>query len=278
MAVFSVHQPWTFAFGILGNVVSFMVYLAPLPTFHQIYKKKSTEGFQSIPYIVALFSAMLWIFYAFIKTGASLLITINSVGCVIETIYIITYFIYAPKKARIVTVKFLLLFNVVGFGTILFITLVLTKGSKRALVLGWICVAFSLSVFIAPFCIMRRVIRTKSVEYMPFLLTFFLTLSAVMWFCYGLFLKDLYIAGPNILGFIFGVLQMLLYLIYRNGKKQVVSEQQLPELAGQIVDVVKLGTMVCADANNVVIPVNENENVNKEVKEVEGGLHATVEV
>ncbi|KAK6924625.1 SWEET sugar transporter [Dillenia turbinata] len=278
MAVFPVHQTWAFVFGILGNVVSFMVYLAPLPTFHQIYKKKSTEGFQSIPYIVALFSAMLWIFYAFIKTDASLLITINSLGCFIETIYIIAYFIYAPKKARIVTVKLLLLFNVVGFGAILFVTLVLTKGSRRAVVLGWICVAFSISVFIAPLCIVRRVIRTKSVEYMPFLLTFFLTLSAVMWFCYGLFLKDLYIAGPNILGFIFGVLQMLLYLIYRKGKKQVIAEQQLPELAGQIIDVVKLGPMVCADVNTVVIPVNEDENVNKEVKKMEGGLKATAEV
>lgn len=36
-------------------------------------------------------------------------------------------------------------------------------------------------------------IKTKSAEYMPFSLSFFLTLSAVAWFFYGLFTKDIYV-------------------------------------------------------------------------------------
>ncbi|TVU25304.1 hypothetical protein EJB05_27796, partial [Eragrostis curvula] len=44
-----------------GNIISFMTYLAPLPTFYRIYKNKLIQGFQSVPYVVALFSAMLWI-------------------------------------------------------------------------------------------------------------------------------------------------------------------------------------------------------------------------
>nr|CAD1824364.1 unnamed protein product [Ananas comosus var. bracteatus] len=107
MAVLSLHHPWAFTFGILGNIISLMVYLAPLPTFYRVYKKKSTEGFQSIPYIIALFSSMLWIYYAFLKPDASLLITINSIGCAIEAIYIITYLVFAPKNAKLP--------NVLGF-------------------------------------------------------------------------------------------------------------------------------------------------------------------
>jgi uncharacterized protein with PQ loop repeat len=71
------------------------------PTFYRIYKSKSTEGFQSVPYVVALFSAMLWIYYALIKSDEFLLITVNAAGCVIETIYITMYLAYAPKKAKV---------------------------------------------------------------------------------------------------------------------------------------------------------------------------------
>jgi solute carrier family 50 protein (sugar transporter) len=194
------------------------------PTFYRIYKSKSTEGFQSVPYVVALFSAMLWIFYALIKSNEILLITINVAGCVIESVYVIMYFVYADKKAKWFTAKILLGLNVGFFGAIMLFTLLLFKGDKRIVTLGWICVGFSICVFVAPLSIIvspessdpvcamvidlvlinmisclivhvqRRVIKTRSVEYMPFSLSLSLTLSAVVWFLYGLLIKDKYVA------------------------------------------------------------------------------------
>ncbi|KAL0291412.1 UNVERIFIED_CONTAM: Bidirectional sugar transporter SWEET14 [Sesamum radiatum] len=220
MAGFSGH--WAFAFGLLGNIVSFMVYLSPIPTFYQIYKKKTSEGFQSVPYVVALFSAMLWIYYALLKYNTTLIITINSVGCFIETIYICFYLFYAPKKERVQTLKLLFLLIVCGFGFIVLSTHFLVKASLQANVVGWICLVFSLCVFIAPLCIVI----------------------------------------PNVLGFSFGVLQMALYVKYKNASK--TSEQKLPsdnipnhiivledgkisELTEQIIDIVKISALSRSD-------------------------------
>nr|GLL23548.1 bidirectional sugar transporter SWEET12-like [Ipomoea trifida] len=151
---------WVFAFGVLGNIISFIVFLSPLPTFYQIYKKKSAEGYQSIPYVVALFSSMLWIYYALLKSNATLLITINSFGCVVETIYIGFYIYYASKKARVQTIKMLVLLVIVGFGAVALVSQFLFKGAiVRAQVVGWVCLVFSLCVFVAPLCIVVIIIN-----------------------------------------------------------------------------------------------------------------------
>ncbi|KAK3406476.1 hypothetical protein EUGRSUZ_K02672 [Eucalyptus grandis] len=226
MAIFTTDNLWVLTFGVLGNIISIVVFLAPVPTFWRICRRKSTEGFESVPYVVSLFSAMLWLYYASLKSesNAFLLITVNSVGCVIETIYVALYIAYAPKKARMLTLRLLLL-NFGGYCSILLLSHFLAKGSARVQLVGWICVALSVAVFAAPLSVIRMVIRTKSVEFMPFSLSFFLMLSAVTWLLYGLFLKDLYVACPNVLGVTFGVLQMALHAIYRKGNTIVMEAE-----------------------------------------------------
>ncbi|TYI95783.1 hypothetical protein E1A91_D01G022900v1 [Gossypium mustelinum] len=230
MAIMSDHHAWAVAFGVLGNIISILVFLAPLSTFYRIYKKKSTESFQSLPYQVALFSCMLWLYYALIKKGAFLLITINSFGCIVETLYISMFLAYAPRKSRISAIKLFAAMNLGLFSLILIVTHFLVKNSIRIQVLGWINVAISVSVFAAPLNITTRVIKTKSVEFMPFNLSLALTLSAIMWFAYGAFIKDLCVAVPNVVGFILGMFQMILYAIYRNTDKVInVEDKKVPE-------------------------------------------------
>uniref|UniRef100_A0ACD5VWU1 Uncharacterized protein n=1 Tax=Avena sativa TaxID=4498 RepID=A0ACD5VWU1_AVESA len=235
MAFLNMEQhTWAFTFGILGNIISLMVFLSPIPTFYRVYRKKSTEGFQSTPYVVTLFSCMLWMYYAFLKSGAELLLTINGVGVGIETLYIAMYLVYAPKSARLLTAKLFLGLDVGLFGLIALVTMLVSKGTLRVQVVGWICVAVALGVFAAPLSIIRLVIRTKSVEFMPFSLSFFLVLSAVIWFAYGALKKDVFVALPNVLGFVFGVAQMALYMAYRNKNPAttdtvVHQEMKLPE-------------------------------------------------
>ncbi|XP_019194759.1 PREDICTED: bidirectional sugar transporter NEC1-like [Ipomoea nil] len=209
-------------FGILGNIISFMVFLAPLPTFHTIYKRKSSEGFHFLPYSVALFSCMITLYYALVKQHVLFLITINGIGIFVETIYLVLYFVYAKKRGRILMAVAVLVFNIGVLGLIVVLTYFLSEGNKRVKIVGWILSVISVCVFAAPLSIMMKVIRTKSVEYMPFNLSLFLTLCAVVWLLYGLCIRDFYIATPNVLGFACGIVQLILYAIYRDRKTAAV--------------------------------------------------------
>lgn len=272
MAIFNIQHPWTFTFGILGNIISVLVYLAPVATFYRVYRKKSTEGFHSLPYLVALFSSMLWLYYALLKSDAMLLITINSFGCVIEMIYITMFIFYATTHAGKLTIKLFALMNIGMFSLIFIVTQFAVRHPYRVEALGWICVAISVSVFAAPLSIVAQVIRTRSVEFMPFTLSFFLTLSAIMWFAYGLLLKDICIAVPNVLGFVLGLLQMFLYALYRDCKITVMDdeEKKLPE---QVRNVVVLSTLASSDQVHSIDAIKTGYDDNKDPKEHIDDLH-----
>ncbi|XP_028109242.1 bidirectional sugar transporter SWEET10-like [Camellia sinensis] len=158
--------------------------------------------------------------------------------------------------------------------------------STRFHIVGWICLVFSISIFATPLCILKHVIRTKSAEFMPFSLSLSLTLNAVMWFFYGLLIKDFNIAILNVLGFIFGIIQMVLYVIYKNPKKVVAKDQKfssnqipekLSELVEQVIDVVKLSSISCQEIDPVMPHLN-GHNITKQLNIVKPSLEVTMPV
>ncbi|KAH0435000.1 hypothetical protein IEQ34_026702 [Dendrobium chrysotoxum] len=174
---------------------------------------------------------------------------------------------------------------------IILITFLLFRGCSRLKVPDWICVAFTVSIFFAPLSIMsvefmpfnlslfltlsgfswlfygllsndiyvmvttlsafevynkKQVIQTKSVEFMPFNLSLFLTLSGISWLFYGLLSNDIYVMVTtslcafevynklqNILGVSFGFVQLLLYIIYR-GKEEFHKDRRLDKVGPEV--------------------------------------------
>ncbi|KAJ6775434.1 BIDIRECTIONAL SUGAR TRANSPORTER SWEET [Salix purpurea] len=68
--------------------------------------------------------------------------------------------------------------------------------------------------YASPLAAMKTVITTKSVEFMPFLLTFSTLLNGGFWTLYALLAKDFLVGVPNGIGFLLGIAQLILYGIY----------------------------------------------------------------
>ncbi|XP_078182250.1 nodulin MtN3 family protein [Carex rostrata] len=208
-----------FIFGILGNATALFLFLSPMVTFRRIIQSRSTEDFSGVPYNMTMLNCLLsaWYGLPFISPNNILVSTINGTGAVIEVIYVIIFLIFAPPKLR--AKMFGLLMLVISiFSTVVIVSLLALHGQSRKLFCGLAATIFSICMYASPLSIMRLVIKTKSVEYMPFLLSLFVFLCGTSWFIYGLLGRDPFIAVPNGCGTFLGALQLILYAIYRNNK------------------------------------------------------------
>ncbi|KAL0738496.1 hypothetical protein Bca4012_014706 [Brassica carinata] len=187
MAIFNTQNTWAIAFGLLAKRIRY----GCRPTFYRIWKKKTTEDFQSLPYVVSLFSGMLWLYYATQKKDVFLLVTVNSFCCFIRTIYIAIFVAFATKKAR-------------------------QKNPH---------------------------VRRSSEEYVPD------SLSAFS-------LRRLALSVPNVIGFVFGALQMILYVVFKYCKtpsnlvEKELEAANLPEVS---IDMLNVGALASPEPAEITV-------------------------
>lgn len=112
--------------------------------------------------------------------------------------------------------------------TILVLELVHDK-KKRKLIIGTLCAVFAVGMYVSPLTVMKMVIQTRSVKYMPFLLSLFNFINGLVWFGYAFFGGiDIFIAIPNGLGALSGIAQLALYAFYRNATPRDEDEKDGP--------------------------------------------------
>ncbi|KAF7828113.1 Bidirectional sugar transporter SWEET4 [Senna tora] len=214
--------------GILGNIISGFLFLSPVPTFVRICKKGSVEQYSATPYLATLVNCMVWTLYGLpiVHPHSILVVTINGSGCVIELVYIALFLIYSQRKQRIKVLVWLLI-ELLFIFTLTLLTLLLAHShKKRSSIVGTVCIVFNIMMYASPLAIMKVVITSKSVEFMPFFLSLASFGNGVAWTTYALIRFDPFITIPNGLGTLLSVAQLLLYATYYNSTKRIIAERK----------------------------------------------------
>ncbi|KAK4431356.1 Bidirectional sugar transporter SWEET3 [Sesamum alatum] len=71
---------------------------------------------------------------------------------------------------------------------------------RKAFVEKSVGVVASVAMYGSPLVVAKQVIQTKSVEFMPFYLSFFSFLASSLWMAYGLLSHDRFLASTNLVG------------------------------------------------------------------------------
>ncbi|CAM0880857.1 unnamed protein product [Alopecurus aequalis] len=211
-----------FIIGIIGNIISVLVFVSPISTFWRIVTSRSTEEFEPVPYVLTLLNTLLWLYYGVTKPGGVLIATVNGFGAVMETIYVVLFLVYATDHdTRVKTAKLVAALNIGFFGLVFTATTFAIDGlDNKIMIIGLICACLSMLMYGSPLAAVGTVIASRSVEYMPFFLSFFFFLNGAVWATYALLDRDIFLGIPNGIGCFLGGIQLVIYAIYRNSNSQ----------------------------------------------------------
>ncbi|GAU48055.1 hypothetical protein TSUD_377290 [Trifolium subterraneum] len=220
------------AVAVLGNAASVSLYAAPMVTFRRVIRKKSTEEFSCIPYIIGLLNCLLFTWYGLpvvsYKWENFPLVTVNGVGIALELSYVLIYFWYSSPKGKmkvaLITTPVLVVFCITAAVS----AFCLHDSPHRKLLVGSIGLGVSVALYGSPLVAMKKVIETKSVEFMPLPLSLCAFSASVFWLAYGILVRDIFVAGPSVIGTPLSIVQLVVYFKYR--KERVVEEPKIEDL------------------------------------------------
>ncbi|XP_057511351.1 bidirectional sugar transporter SWEET4-like isoform X2 [Actinidia eriantha] len=181
------------AVGVLGNIISFILFMSPVPTFVQIFKKGSVEQYSAAPYLGTLINCGLWMLYGLpmVHPHSFLVITINASGMVVELAYLLLFLRYSDRRAK-VQVLVLMLVELVVIVGVAFLALTLAHTTKlRSTIVGSVAMLGNVIMYAAPLSVM----------------------------------------APNGLGTLFGLVQLILYAtFYKSTERQRMERQGKGEM------------------------------------------------
>ncbi|KAK4850254.1 hypothetical protein QYF36_005169 [Acer negundo] len=209
------------AAGIAGNIFAFGLFLSPIPTFRRIIRNGATEQFSGLPYIYALLNCLITMWYGtpLISINNILVLTVNSIGAAFQLVYVTLYIAYAEKEKKVrlfgLILAVLVIFAIVVVGSLQIADIFL-----RRIIVGILSSAALISMFASPLFVINLVIRTKSVEFMPFYLSLSTFLMSTSFFVYGILNMDVFIYVPNGMGTVLGIVQLVLYFYYKGSSRE----------------------------------------------------------
>ncbi|XVF12927.1 hypothetical protein REPUB_Repub08aG0162200 [Reevesia pubescens] len=227
--------------GITGNVISLFLFLSPVPTFVRIWKKGSVEQFSPAPYLATLINCMVWVIYGLpmVHPNSTLVVTINGTGTAIEVVYLTLFLIFCHDKKKRLKVLLIVLVELIFIAVVTTLVLTIVHTTQhRSMVVGIIAILFNIMMYAAPLSVMKLVISTKSVEYMPFFLSLASFANGVAWSTYAFLPFDPFIAVPNGLGTLFSLAQLLLYATYYKSTKRIIAARQETKIEMHLSEVV----------------------------------------
>ncbi|CAG2163178.1 unnamed protein product [Oppiella nova] len=197
---------------LVATIITIISFLSGLSICLNIYRKGSTHEFSSIPFIAGVLCCTLWLRYGYMLSDETM-IFVNTIGLSLQAFYLIWFYAFTIKRSQLnKQIGFLLSLLVLAY-------MVVESRSDPTYLAGLLACISSLVFCAAPLALVRDVVQSKSSEKLPFILIISSFMVTIMWFLYGLVIKDQFVSVTNGIGALINTVQLSLFVIYPNKAK-----------------------------------------------------------
>lgn len=217
-------------FPVLGCIFATLIALSPLHQVRKVLEQRNLDSLNTLPFSLLFLNNLSWILYSYSTTNIFIFAS-NIIGLVLCLYYSLSCFPYETDKNRVLITRL----NAFGVGLLISLgalSFIIFKDRNviQQLILGYASVTIVLIFYASPLSTILTVIKTKSSKtlHMPLALT--CLMNAILWFLYGLFLQDYFVALPNGFGGACAVVQLGLGWGYPKDPKD--NDRDVPDSPG----------------------------------------------
>lgn len=199
---------------MLAFFSSIFMQLTSIPTVFKILKKKSTGELDGLAYVMLLYSSFLWLVYGMLIENTAVVLP-NFSGLTLGFIYTVSYHKYC--KNMWLKQKLYSYYKICGLVTFLmYVFIYFMTFEQYVLSAGLLASVSSVINFGAPLSSLREVIKKRDTASIPLEMTLGSLTCSFLWLLYGMTLRDAFLIIPNLGGFLLGLMQIVLIVIYAN--------------------------------------------------------------
>ena len=219
-------------FGWTGAFISICFLCSPLPNFIKLIKKKIQYKEINILIILGNYiSSLVWLIDGY-KISCTQLITCYAIGSFISLIWIWIYLIHMGKQKITLTLICAILLSALTFALYIILSIIIDDKDT----LGEVCFIVCSLSYISPTQLLIKVLNKKDYRIIPIYSAIISSLGFGSWTIFGVFQFSATIIIPNLVGFIFSAMQIILYRVYKNKKPL---DEEIGNISNSVIGAVK---------------------------------------
>lgn len=195
-----------------ASVASVVMWLSPIQAIwlakDSIYRTRSSAKVSTaFGFVAGAVQCALWVLYASTRLeDMTVPLLVNLFGGLLNLSFVLCYWTYSTGEQHSKV-----LWHVAGLCPALVLGVGVWYFDSDNVLVGYIAVVLNVLMYFGPLAAAGEVVRKRSNQGMILPQLALTVLSGLLWFVYGWYIADILVMIPNVLGAVFGVLQLALY-------------------------------------------------------------------